>query len=719
MSERQPTYKPILVFFAGGMALVAILLNGITWSRVMTSIQDFNESRGVRNLWHDLLSSLKDAETGQRGYILSGKRDFAQPYDEALPRIENLLYELSVRAQGDPTRVAEVDLIRETVGMRLSLLDKVSLIRERDGIEAAIADPAFNNGKLVMDRLRELINRRVADRQAQVDSASAKMSKELRWGFGSALGAGVAALGAGIIAFVLLRDALIQAKREQRLAEEKRRAERSDREKSSFLATMSHEIRTPMNAILGFAELLRDRVTEDRDLRYVDSILAGGHSLLQLINDILDLSKVEAGMLELNPEPTDLRATAQFIRQLFSQLAVQRGLEFRVDVDEEVPPSLLFDHLRLRQVLINVVGNAMKFTERGRVTLRIRGIGKVDDPSSVTVIVEVEDSGRGIPRDQIESIFRPFVQIDESARIPGTGLGLAIVQRLVRLMKGEISVESEVDRGTLFRFTFPGVRVTSRLAQPLSGATDEGLDFNDFRPSRILVADDNPTNLELMAGIFEDTHHTIIEVGDGKTAVEATFRETPDLILMDVRMPRLDGFAALEAIRSEGRFRLLPVIAVTASSLGGEDLRARRIFDGYIQKPFSRADLYSQMAQFVPRHSSDPAGSAPADEAGECIAPTAELAETWARLTLELEQMRVREWEPLVRTLAISGIEDFARRLEELAEAAHCPPLARYARDLRHDARSFSPDLLVRTLNRFPDAIGMIRQASTPSSPIP
>ncbi len=712
MPDRPPSTKPILVFFAGVMALVAILLNGVTWSRVMTSINDFNEARLTRNLWSDLLSSLKDAETGQRGYILSGKREFAQPYDEALPKIENLLYELSLRAQDERTRAAEVELIRETVNMRLSLLQKVALIRERDGIEAAVADPAFNNGKLVMDRLRELIARRVADRQAQVDRASAKMSNDLRWGYGSALGAGVAALGAGVIAFVLLRDALIQAKREQRLAEEKRRAERSDREKSSFLATMSHEIRTPMNAILGFAELLRDRLSDERDIRYVDSILAGGQSLLQLINDILDLSKVEAGMLELNPEPTDLRATAQFIRQLFSQLAVQRGLEFRVEVEDEVPSSLLFDHLRLRQVLINVVGNAMKFTESGRVALRVRSVAKEGDPSTVTVLVEVEDSGRGIPKDQIESIFRPFVQIDENARIPGTGLGLAIVQRLVRLMKGEISVESEVGRGTLFRFTFPGVRVTSRLAQPLSGSALEGLDFNDFRPSRILVADDNPTNLELMTGIFEDTHHTIVQVADGKSAVEATLSQAPDLILMDVRMPRMDGFAALEAIRSEGRFRLLPVIAVTASSLGGEDLRARRLFDGYIQKPFSRSDLYSQMAQFIPRHDAEQGKASSPDQDLETMAPSPAIAAKWTRLVEELEPMLAKDWEPLVRTLAISEIEVFAKRLQELGAAAECPLLGRFARDLQHDARSFSPDLLVRTLNRYPDVIGMIRQAS-------
>ncbi len=713
MSESRLAYRPMLVVFTGAMALTAMALNGVTWSRVKTSIEDVVAAQTERDRWESLLSTIKDAETGQRGYVITGDPSYLDPFESANLRLAQDLSALKESARDKPADLAEIEVISATVVQRFDAMKEVRVVREREGFDSARALLSEGRGKRLMDDLRMAIGEQIRRRQEISVQRAERMGEDLRWGYASAIGAGVVALGSGLVAFLLLRDALRHARREQRLAEEKRRAESADREKSAFLATMSHEIRTPMNAILGFAELLRDRLGGERELKYVDSILAGGRSLLQLINDILDLSKVEAGMLELNPEPTDLRSTAHFVRQMFQQLAAQREIEFRIEIDEEIPHSLLLDSLRLRQILINVVGNAMKFTEAGHVALRFHGEPGADDASCIRLVMEVEDTGRGIPADQLDSVFQPFVQAggpDEKAGVPGTGLGLAIVHRLVRLMEGTVSVTSEVGRGTLFRFEFPGVEVSSRLADSSVAPEDEGIDFDDFRPSTLLVADDNPTNLELLSGIFEGSRHRLLLAPDGESAVATALRESPDLVLMDVRMPKKDGFEALAEIRSEGRLRLLPVIAVTASSLGREDDRARRKFDGYLRKPFSRAELYAQIAQFIPLADAVPAAAAHDGAVADFVPP--EVAVRWRRLAGILDETVAEDHAELLRTMSVPGISRFAHRLHGLADEAACAPLARYAAALESDAASFSPDLLEKTLKRFPAVVESIRVAS-------
>ncbi len=720
MSESRLAYRPMLVVFTGAMAVTAMALTGVTWSRVTTSIGDVVAAQTERDRWESLLSTIKDAETGQRGYVITGDPSYLDPFASANLRLAKDLAALKESARDTPADLAEVEVIAATVVQRFDAMKEVKVVREREGFGSAKNLMSEGRGKLLMDDLRAAVGEQIRRRQEISAQRAQRMSQDLRWGYASAIGAGVVALGSGMVAFLLLRDALGHARRERRLDEAKRRAESADREKSAFLATMSHEIRTPMNAILGFAELLRDRLGDERELRYVDSILAGGRSLLQLINDILDLSKVEAGMLELNPEPTDLRSAAHFARQLFQQLAAQRGVELRVEVDESIPRSLLFDPLRLRQILINVVGNAVKFTDAGHVALRFHGEPDEGDTSRMCVVMEVEDTGCGIPADQLESIFDPFVQASGTGgrtAAPGTGLGLAIVQRLVRLMAGTVSVKSEPGRGTLFRFEFPGVAVSSRLAESLAPPEDGEVDFDAFRPSTILVADDNATNRELLSGMFEGTRHRLVLASDGGSAVAAALRESPDLVLMDVRMPKKDGFEALAEIRAEGRLRLLPVVAVTASSLGDEDERVRRKFDGYLRKPFSRAQLHAQIAQFIPLEE-DGAAEASKDDAS-VVPESPEAAERWRRLAGRVAETAAEDHAELLRTLSVPDIARFARRLGDLADEVACGPLARYAAALESDSESFSPDLLEKTLKRFPGVLESIRTAAVHPSGAP
>ncbi|MBL9159507.1 MAG: CHASE3 domain-containing protein [Verrucomicrobiales bacterium] len=712
MTPTRLTYKPMLVVFTGVMAVLAIALNAITWSRVTMSIDAVIAAKKDQELWESLLITITDAETGQRGYIITGDVSYLEPFDRANLRVGQDLTALKENAIGRPAELAEVEAIEVSVVTRLDQIKMVRVVREREGLEAARAMMLKGEGKRLMDQLHEAILGQVERRKRESLARASEMARDLRWGYAAALGAGIVALGSGLVAFLLLRDALRHAKREQRFAEEKRRAESADREKSAFLATMSHEIRTPMNAILGFAELLRDRLTHEQELRYVDAILAGGRSLLQLINDILDLSKVEAGMLQVQAEPTDLRSTAYFVQQLFQQLAAQRGIDLRIQVDDTIPRSLLIDQLRLRQVLINLVGNALKFTEAGHVALRFEGDPRQSDLSRLRLRIAVEDTGRGIAPEQLETIFQPFVQVTEGekAGIPGTGLGLAIVNRLVRLMGGTITVASEPGRGTTFELVFAEVEVSSRLAESLGGAEDEVIDFDVFRASTILIADDNPTNRELLSGIFEGSHHRVVLAADGEEAVAAAMREEPDLVLMDVRMPKKDGFEALAEIRSEARFRLLPVVAVTASSLGSEDDRARRKFDGYLRKPFSRAQLFQQFAQFIPHAAKEDSVGWNLPELLKIESP--ECAEAWRHLAGILDEIEKEDLPDLAKSMSVSEIAGFALRLRELSRETSCEPLARYAAALESDATSFSPGLMEQTLGRFPALVEAIRAAA-------
>ena len=333
--------------------------------------------------------------------------------------------------------------------------------------------------------------------------------------------AGLLGVGAGLFALYFYRVDYYQERARRLLLEEKLHAEQAVREKSAFLANMSHEIRSPMNAILGFSELLEPEGLTPKQSQYVRAIRDSGAALLHLINDILDLSKLEAGKLELHPEPTDMRDSCEFLRTVFGQQAVMKSLRLQFELSPNLPRALLLDRLRLRQVLVNLLSNAVKFTERGCVKARVSWESQGDGRSG-TLLIDVEDTGVGIAADELEEVFKPFVQAESlrTAEKEGTGIGLTIVKRLTELMGGSLAVESTVGQGTVFHLRFAKVPVSGRL--PVGDHAEPGgaVDFNDFAPATLLVVDDNPTNRALMAGIFEKTHHQVQFANNGQEALE-------------------------------------------------------------------------------------------------------------------------------------------------------------------------------------------------------
>ncbi len=695
----------MLVLFAGAMILSAVVISSISWWKLNASISERSKIRTLILSWEQLGSTLRDAETGQRGFLLTGDDAYLAPFtaaEKALPGQFQLLERREIEWE-DEYGPAELLELRQTADRKIDELRETITVFKRENLQAAIEMVKSGKGKQIMDDIRAELNLRLDQLHKGLEVQSAIMQRDLLWTFYSVAGTALASFLAGFLAWRLLRESEVQARREERLAAEKRRAEQADREKSIFLATMSHEIRTPMNAILGFGELLAADAKADKEKRYAQSIVRSGHSLLQIINDILDLSKIEAGMMDIHPEPTDLRELASFVQQLFTTQAVSRGLEMRVEFQEDLPSSLMVDSTRLRQILINLAGNAFKFTEQGHVLLRFSGHRETGARSQLRLIIEVSDTGVGIPPEQMTEIFKPFVQakVRREMEHRGTGLGLAIVKRLVRLMSGNVSVQSELGKGSTFRLDFPAVDISARL--PKSAIQDEPpVDFNELSPAEIMVVDDNPVNRELVRGFFEGTHHQVREASDGREALTAMLEKRPDVVLMDIRMPVMDGRTALRALRDQKSLDLLPVIAVTASSMAGEEGMLRETFDGYVRKPFSRSTLFKELAQFIPRLEDKREPRLPAGEASALPG--------WRELVGKLHDLKTSTWPSVRDGMVLAEVSSFAERLTQLSLEYECPPLENYAAGLAAQCQSFSPGEIEKTVETFPGLITQIER---------
>lgn len=396
--------------------------------------------------------------------------------------------------------------------------------------------------------------------------------------------------------YAIARDVTERMVLEKDLKEAKIIAEQNAYAKDLFLANMSHEIRTPMNAITGFSNLLADTKLDSEQREFVSNINIASENLLGIINDILDISKIESGHITLEEIPFNIKDLVKNVHAILNHKAVEAGLDFSVSVASEIPDFLIGDPTRLNQILLNLTNNAIKFTEKGRVDIHLELLEEKTEECTIRFCVK--DTGIGIPQQKQSDIFERFTQADTDTtrRFGGTGLGLSISKSLVELLNGTIALESEVNKGTTFFVTLKFNKTSEEMQQKIKSKL---MQIDNEHKIKVLLVEDNILNQKLALKVLQNFGFTPELAENGRIAVEKVQQNVYDVVLMDLQMPEMDGYQATEFIRQKLKMKI-PIIAMTAHSLVGEKDKCIAIgMDDYIPKPFSPNELYTKIVSFA------------------------------------------------------------------------------------------------------------------------
>ncbi len=505
--------------------------------------------------------------------------------------------------------------------------------------------------------------------------------------------------------YIVWRDINEQKIMEQELLAASLDAKRANQAKSEFLANMSHEIRTPMNAIIGFTELLDEQVNEPQLKSYVKTIKSAGDTLLMLINDILDLSKIEAGKVKTQIIAFNPHEYFEDIAQIFSINTQKKGLQLVLDIDENVPKSLCLDINHLRQIIFNLLGNAIKFSEMGEVFMRINTFDSTKDSTGLRI--EIEDQGIGIPADEQDSIFQTFEQQTNQDRnkYSGTGLGLAISKKLVKQMGGEISVESEVGQGSCFVVSIPNIPSACDVPEVSElGTSVEHAKEYVFDDGVLLVVDDNYHNRALVAEHFANSKITTLHAENGMDAVHCVENHKVNMVLMDIRMPIMDGYQAAELIKA--KHPNLPIVALTASVLKDDHDRIQQgHFDGFLPKPIIKLRLFEMVGRFLPHHEQALHASESQQQQQLNEHEQAQLPE----LLAFLQGPSCKAWELAMATQSLKDIAAFVSLLKQSARLLDLQIVAQYVHTLNHHVDTFAVIEIQQVMQQYKSIITQVK----------
>jgi len=487
-------------------------------------------------------------------------------------------------------------------------------------------------------------------------------------------------------------------------------ADKANNAKSIFLANMSHEIRTPLNAVNGFSELLSLIVTDNKQVSYLNSIRTAGKSLMVLINDILDLSKIEAGKLDIRIQLTSLRSILDEIKSIFDLKVVEKNISLEIIYLKNTPNGVHVDETRLRQILLNIIGNAIKFTDKGFVVVEV-GARNVDDEKKVlNLVFKVKDSGIGIKESEIDSIFNSFHQQEDQnvQKFGGTGLGLTISKKLINLMDGDIKVESKLGEGTVFEFNFPNVPFEE------SGYISKEKSINikeiKYNKEKVLIVDDVVSNRKLIAEFFNKINITPIQAENGEQAVLMAHEIQPELILMDIRMPVMDGVQATKIIKANDDTKHIPIIIITASStyVQRENVLESGV-ESYLTKPINLNRLVQELNKyFKPQEIIQPLKNIDINDQvqknASCEIDLSNIKSAQDILTLIDDQI-IKPYDAVKNAVITSKIISFSKNVEKFGCEHHLLLFENFGKELNQYALSNDIENINIFLKHFPTII--------------
>ena len=599
MANNRFIYSIVAAFFTGILLLIFIQYNSShNIHNLISGNSKLLKELKVSNHLNEIERDIIWVESRVRAAIATDDTSHISGVDAKISEIGLHLDSLKA-ANHDPQIIPYIDLLRQMAHEKLAAKNLIMAhylaTGKMDDI-GLIANPA---ARIVSNKLSNATHKIYVSRQKMLADLSGQIQDSGRKArlYGNILTAFFLVTASGLCWFIIYR-----LKEQHRLIIELDHSEKRALEaamiKENFMANMSHEIRTPLNSILGFTNLLKTRKLDDEPKEFVSSIQKAGENLLAIVNDILDIAKIEAGMMRIVPGAFSVRGLAHSVQTLFSERIKEKTLNLISEIDSDVPDTLVGDATRLTQILVNLIGNALKFTEKGEVRVHI--FSKYLYQDTIRLGIKISDTGIGIDQDKLKRIFERFHQAEDSItrNYGGTGLGLSIVRDLIVLQQGDIEVNSTPGKGTTFTFHIPYQIAKEQLGGGKENNTNS-VNIADAKSVSLLVVDDNEMNQSLMKHLLNQWQFCFDIAVNGSDAIDRLQQKKYDLVLMDIQMPVMDGYSAATRIRNELKLNV-PIVAMTAHAMPGEREKCLSYgMNEYLSKPLDESVLLKMITKFV------------------------------------------------------------------------------------------------------------------------